>query len=67
MNTNREAPALHMALGLLSQHPAVRPLTEAAHQAAGAHCFLQATGLSVLPPPSQSLSAMCYTHKINAI
>jgi hypothetical protein len=29
------------ALSLSSQHPAVRPLREAAHQAAGAHCFLR--------------------------
>ena len=61
MNTNMVSPHHHMALSLRSpQHLAVRPLTEAAHQATGAHCFLQATGLSVLPPPSQPLSAICY-------
>ena len=36
----------------LTQQPAVRPLTEAAHQPAGAHCFLQATSPQGFPPPA---------------
>jgi hypothetical protein len=44
------SPHHHMALSLRSpQHLAVRPLTEAAHQATGAHCFLQATSPPGLP------------------
>ena len=60
-----EAPALHRRWACAPQHLAVRPLTEAAHQATGAHCFLQTTGPSVLPPPSQPLSACVKLKMIN--
>ena len=46
----------------LPRHPAVRPLTEAAHQAAGAHCFLQATS-----PQLQGLPASVAVAQRNAL
>ena len=58
MKNNKEAPPHQGPLSLRSsQRLAVRSLIEATHQATGAHCVLQATGPSVLPPPSQPLSA----------
>ena len=63
MNDNNEASPHQGPLCLRPQRLAVRPLIEAAHQATGAHCFLQlpAHNFVGFPPPSQPLSGPCYT------